>query len=145
VLERVKVNLFRGPETAVSYQKKGLDEFAFLRFHLSNQQTIAQDDREIHVEAAPSRDSFLAIFQRQAPGEFVDMLTCHGIFLHLRLASGLREGGAMKRTIRIEEQIIGILQGHEAGAKSADLCRKHGMSEGTCLSLEGEVFCCDPR
>jgi hypothetical protein len=72
-------------------------------------------------------------------------MTCHGIFLHLRLASGLREGGAMKRTIRIEEQIIGILQGHEAGAKSADLCRKHGMSEGTCLSLEGEVFCCDPR
>jgi hypothetical protein len=46
----------------------------------------------------------------------------------------------MKRTIRTEEQIIGILQEHEAGAKCADLCRKHGMSEGTCLSLEGEVF-----
>jgi len=27
--------------------------------------------------------------------------------------------------------IIGILQEHEAGAKCADLCRKHGMSEGT--------------
>jgi putative transposase len=37
----------------------------------------------------------------------------------------------MKRTIRSEEQIIGILQEHEAGAKCADLCRKHGMSEGT--------------
>ena len=37
----------------------------------------------------------------------------------------------MKRTIRSEEQIIGILQEHEAGAKFADLCRKHGMSEGT--------------
>jgi putative transposase len=37
----------------------------------------------------------------------------------------------MKRTIRTEEQIIGILQEHEAGAKCADLCRKHGMSEGT--------------
>jgi hypothetical protein len=37
----------------------------------------------------------------------------------------------MKRTIRSEEQIIGILQKHEAGAKCADLCRKHGMSEGT--------------
>ena len=37
----------------------------------------------------------------------------------------------MKRTIRTEEQIIGILQEHEAGAKSADLRRKHGMSEGT--------------
>ena len=37
----------------------------------------------------------------------------------------------MKRTIRTEEQIIGILQEHEAGAKCAALCRKHGMSEGT--------------
>jgi putative transposase len=37
----------------------------------------------------------------------------------------------MKRTIRTEEQIIGILQEHEGGAKCADLCRKHGMSEGT--------------
>lgn len=37
----------------------------------------------------------------------------------------------MKRTIRTEEQIIGILQEHEAGAKCADLCRKHGMLEGT--------------
>lgn len=36
----------------------------------------------------------------------------------------------MKRTIRTEDQIIGILQDHEAGAKWADLCRKHGMSEG---------------
>lgn len=36
----------------------------------------------------------------------------------------------MKGTIRTEEQIIGILQEHEAGAKYADLCRKHGMSEG---------------
>ena len=37
----------------------------------------------------------------------------------------------MKRTIRTEEQIIGILHEHEAGAKCADLCRKHAMSEGT--------------
>lgn len=37
----------------------------------------------------------------------------------------------MKRTIRTEEQIIGILQEHEVGATCADLCRKHGMSEGT--------------
>ena len=36
-----------------------------------------------------------------------------------------------KRTIRTEEQIIGILQEHDAGATCADLCRKHGMSEGT--------------
>jgi len=37
----------------------------------------------------------------------------------------------MKRTRYTEEQIIGILTEHEAGAKCADLCRKHGMSEGT--------------
>ncbi len=37
----------------------------------------------------------------------------------------------MKRTRCTEEQIIGILTEHEAGAKCADLCRKHGMSEGT--------------
>lgn len=37
----------------------------------------------------------------------------------------------MKRTRFTDEQIIGILTEHEAGAKCADLCRKHGMSEGT--------------
>ena len=33
----------------------------------------------------------------------------------------------MKKARLTEEQIIGILQEHEAGAKCADLCRKHGM------------------
>ena len=37
----------------------------------------------------------------------------------------------MKRAQFTEEQIIGILAEHEAGAKCADLCREHGMSEGT--------------
>ena len=37
----------------------------------------------------------------------------------------------MKRTRFTDEQIIGILGEHEAGAKRGDLCRKHGMSEGT--------------
>jgi len=37
----------------------------------------------------------------------------------------------MKRTRYSEEQIIGNLTEHEAGAKCADLCRRHGMSEGT--------------
>ena len=46
----------------------------------------------------------------------------------------------MKKARRTDEQIIVILAEHEAGAKCADLCRKHAMSEGTCLSLEGEVF-----
>jgi len=30
-----------------------------------------------------------------------------------------------------EEQIIGILREQEAGAKTADVCRKHGVSSGT--------------
>jgi len=30
-----------------------------------------------------------------------------------------------------EEQIIGMLREHEAGVKTADLCRKHGVSEAT--------------
>jgi putative transposase len=37
----------------------------------------------------------------------------------------------MKRSRFSEEQIIGVLKEHEAGVKTADLCRKHGISEAT--------------
>lgn len=37
----------------------------------------------------------------------------------------------MKRTRFTDEQIIGILTDHEAGAKCAELYRKYGMAEGT--------------
>jgi putative transposase len=37
----------------------------------------------------------------------------------------------MKRKRHTEEQIIAILKEHEAGMKTADLCRKHGISEPT--------------
>ena len=37
----------------------------------------------------------------------------------------------MKRKRFTEEQIIGILKEHDLGAKTADLCRKHGISEAT--------------
>ncbi len=37
----------------------------------------------------------------------------------------------MKRSRFSEEQIIGILKEQEAGAKTAEVCRKHGISDAT--------------
>ena len=37
----------------------------------------------------------------------------------------------MKKQRFTEEQIIVVLREQEAGAKAADLCRKHGISEAT--------------
>ncbi len=37
----------------------------------------------------------------------------------------------MKRSRFTEEQIIGILKEQEAGSKTADVCRRHGVSEAT--------------
>ena len=37
----------------------------------------------------------------------------------------------MKRSRYSEEQIVGILKQHEAGVKTAELCRQHGISAGT--------------
>jgi putative transposase len=43
----------------------------------------------------------------------------------------MMEGLIMKRARFTEEQIIGVLKEGEAGAKTADLARKHGISEAT--------------
>jgi putative transposase len=37
----------------------------------------------------------------------------------------------MKRTRFTEEQIIGLLREQEAGAKTAEVCRRHGISSAT--------------
>src|ERR1041384_2319451 len=43
----------------------------------------------------------------------------------------LGRGWTMKRSRFTEEQIIAILREQEAGAATADVCRKHGISSAT--------------
>jgi hypothetical protein len=44
----------------------------------------------------------------------------------------------MKRSRLTDEQIIGILREQEAGLKTADVCRKHGISGATFYKWKAE-------
>ena len=44
----------------------------------------------------------------------------------------------MKASRFTEEQIIGILREQETGAKTADVCRKHGVSGATFYKWKGK-------
>ena len=46
----------------------------------------------------------------------------------------------MKRSRYTEEQISDVLREAEAGAKAADLARRHGVSAGNALQLEVQVW-----
>ena len=52
-------------------------------------------------------------------------------FLLGKFALAQHEDQNMKRSRFSEEQIIGILREHEAGVEVAELCRKHGDSDGS--------------
>ena len=45
----------------------------------------------------------------------------------------------MVRKRYTEEQIIAVLNEAEAGARTADLCRKHGMSDATFYNWKAQV------
>jgi putative transposase len=63
---------------------------------------------------------------------FDQLVTLPRRLIRVELESGpQRKDQTMKRKRFTEEQIIGILKEHDLGAKAADLCRKHGISEAT--------------
>ena len=59
------------------------------------------------------------------------LVTCHGVFPPDGVRVRPEEGRTDERARFTEEQIIAVLKEHEAGVKTADLARKHGISEAT--------------
>jgi hypothetical protein len=62
------------------------------------------------------------------------------VLSRLNWSLALKEDQTMKRKRFTEEQIIGVLREHELGAKTADLCRKHGISEATFYRAARELY-----
>jgi transposase-like protein len=69
------------------------------------------------------------------------LLTCLGNLYQLKLefSRNLSEEAEHEKCRYTEEQIIGILKQHEAGVKTADLCREHGVSAATVYGWEQKV------
>ncbi|MBO6640182.1 MAG: transposase [Roseitalea sp.] len=51
----------------------------------------------------------------------------------------------MKRSRFSEEQIIAMLKEQESGVKTADVCRRHGISEATLGSSPRAGYCTSTR
>lgn len=83
-------------------------------------QDVAADFAELETSGTPSEPRFVLAGGRRP---------LIGHLLQLECKSCPKKGGQMKRSRFTEEHIIAILREHEAGAKAADLARRHRTSE----------------
>ena len=78
------------------------------------------------MDAGDDFNTLNGLRHRRMPSD-VPPLKCFQI-----LVESVSQGdGRMKRSRFSDEQIIGILKEQEAGAVTADVCRRHGISEAT--------------
>src|ERR1700730_5260674 len=88
-----------------------------------------------HIFSVPLQDVH-ACSRARSP-----LLTCLGNLYQLKreFSRNLSEEAEHEKCRYTEEQIIGILKQHEAGVKTAYLCREHGVSAATVYNWEQKV------